>query len=442
MPARYLPSLTEIPRLIAAGRTTPRDLLAASLNAVREREADVQAWAHLADYRATVLAEKLRDSVARSDLHGVPFAVKDIYDSADIPTEWGTAVQKGRVPSRDCALVAKLLELGAVLVGKTHTTAFANYDAAPTRNPHNFAHTPGGSSSGSAAAVACGMVPLALGSQTQGSVLRPASFCGVVGFKPTFGKLPLEGVMPFAPTLDHAGLFTSTVAEMQVVWRALGYGSEAEPCDTITTIDWPPPSSPGAEVDAAMLECLESALGRLAESGFRIEHVPRPSFFDDIPEALRTVMYFEGAREHGAMFEKHGAAVGDKLAALLAEGVQISEEDYQVAMAAIGEVRAAFARWSVDHAIIATPAAMGPAPRGLDSTGDPRSNAPFTALGVPAISIPMGSSPDGLPLGLQLVAAWGDDSRLLATAGSVERTFRDEDTPTLQALRASDHAKA
>jgi Asp-tRNA(Asn)/Glu-tRNA(Gln) amidotransferase A subunit family amidase len=431
MPGRYSPSLTEIPRLIAAGRTTPRDLLEASLKAIREQEADVQAWAHLADDCARVLAEKLRDSVARSDLHGVPFAVKDIYDSADLPTEWGTPVQKGRVPTRDCALVAKLLELGAVLVGKTHTTAFAYYDAAPTRNPHKLAHTPGGSSSGSAAAVACGMVPLALGSQTQGSVLRPASFCGVVGFKPTFGKLPLEGVMPFAPTLDHAGLFTSTVADMQVVWQALGYASEADPCDTITSIDWPPPSSPAAEVDAAMLGCLESSLSRLAQSGFRIQHVPRPPFFDDLPEALRTVMYFEAAREHGAMFEEHGAAVGDKLATLLAEGLRISEEDYQVAIASIDEARAAFATWSAENAIIATPAAMGPAPRGLDSTGDPRSNAPFTALGVPAISIPMGSSPDGLPLGLQLVAASGDESRLLATARAIERMLQPEDTPTV-----------
>ena len=424
MPARYLPSITDIPRLLAAGETTPRELLETSLKAIREREADVQAWAHLADDRARVLTEKLRDSVAKSDLHGVPFAVKDIYDSADMPTEWGTSVQKGRVPTSDCALVAKLMELGAVLVGKTHTTAFAYYDAAPTRNPHNFAHTPGGSSSGSAAAVACGMVPLALGSQTQGSVLRPASFCGVVGFKPSFGKLPLAGVMPFAPTLDHAGLFTSTVADLQVVWQALGYASEAEPCDTITTIEWPPPSSPAAEVEAAMLACLESSLARLAQSGFRIQHVPRPPFFDDLPKALRTVMYFEGARAHGAMFEEHGADVGDKLATLLVEGLRISEENYQVAIASIGDARAAFAAWSADHAIIATPAAMGPAPRGLDSTGDPRSNAPFTALGVPAISIPMGSSPDGLPLGLQLVAASGADSHLLATARAIERMLQ------------------
>ncbi len=424
MPNRFSPSLAQIPKLLRDGITTPLELLETSLKAIDDQEADVQAWAYLADNQTATPAQE-------SDLHGVPFAVKDIYDTAGLPTEWGTPVQEGRVPTSDCALVAKLKNLGAVLVGKTHTTAFAYYDAAPTTNPHNFAHTPGGSSSGSAAAVACGMVPLAFGSQTQGSVLRPASFCVVVGFKPTFGKLPLEGVMPFAPTLDHAGIFTSTVADMQVVWQALGYSTKSNPSDSITTIEWPPPSSPEAEIDIAMTECLESSLPHLQQRGVRVKDVPRPSFFDELPAALRTVMYFEAAREHGAVFKEHGAAVGDKLSELLEEGLRISEETYQLAIASIGKSRAAFALWAADHPIIATPAAMGPAPRGLDSTGDPRPNAPFTALGVPAISIPMGSSPDGLPLGLQLVAASGDDSRLLATARNNEQIFQTQEAPTL-----------
>ncbi len=424
MSNRFSPSLAQIPKLLRDGKTTPLDLLETSLKAIDEQEADVQAWAYLADNQTATPA-------TGSDLHGVPFAVKDIYDTAELPTEWGTPVQEGHVPTSDCALVAKLKNLGAVLVGKTHTTAFAYYDAAPTTNPHNFAHTPGGSSSGSAAAVACGMVPLALGSQTQGSVLRPASFCGVVGFKPTFGKLPLQGVMPFAPTLDHAGIFTSTVADMRVVWQALGYSTHSNPCDTITTIEWPPPSSPEAEVDRAMTTRLQSSLRHLQQRGVKVKNVPRPSFFDELPAALRTVMYFEAAREHGAIFKEHGAAVGDKLSQLLEEGLRITEETYQLAIASIGKSRAAFARWAADHPISATPAAMGPAPRGLDSTGDPRSNAPFTALGVPAISIPMGSSPDGLPLGLQLVAASGDDSRLLATARAIEQIFQTQEAPTL-----------
>ncbi len=422
---RFSPSVAEIAQALAEDRTTPRELLEISLRAVGKHEADVRAWSHIdaagARRRAERLTAELRQSGARSGLYGVPFAAKDIFDTAGMPTEWGAPLCKGRIPANDCGLVAKLQALGAVLVGKTHTTAFAYYDPAPTRNPHNPAHTPGGSSSGSAAAVACGMVPLAVGSQTQGSVLRPASFCGVVGFKPTFGKLSLEGVMPFAPTLDHAGLFTADAADMQAVWRALGCASDAAPCGAVTVIDWPPPASPANALDGSMGDALESALRTIEKAGVGVERLPRPSFFDALPAALRTVMYYEAAQQHGDLFRAHGAAVGEKLAALLDEGLRIASGDYRDALAALHASRSAFAEWAVDRPVIAAPAALGPAPRGLGSTGDPAANAPFTALGAPAISIPMGKSPDGLPLGLQLAAASGADSLLLSTARLLEQ---------------------
>lgn len=414
-------SICEIIADIRDDRTTPGRIIEDSLRAIEAREGLVRAWAHLATDIAVEVAGGSQQSPPRKALDGVVFAAKDIFDTANMPTEWGTATQHGRIPTTDCRLVAELKALGAVMLGKTHTTAFAYYDPAPTTNPHNPAHTPGGSSSGSAAAVAAGMVPLAIGSQTQGSVLRPASFCGVVGFKPTFGALALDGVMPFAPTLDHAGLFTSTVDDMRLVWWALGHKPSDVLAPKITAIDWPPPSSPHAEIDPVMPHAVEAALGELAQVGIEIERSPRPEFFDRLPSALRTVMYYEGAREHGEMFRRHGAAVGEKLAALLTEGLSIKQDSYQLALSVLDESREAFEVWVRDHPIIATPAAMGPAPRGLESTGDPRCNAPFTALGAPAVSIPMGRSADGLPLGLQLVAGLGRDSDLLAVARDVER---------------------
>lgn len=425
MKNRLFPSVAAIAEALGAAKTTPPELFELSAQSIREREADIRAWCYLdldrARERADRLSAELRQSGVRSALHGVPFGVKDIYDTAAAPTEWGTPLRKGRTPVTDCALVAKLKALGATPIGKTHTTAFAYYDAAPTRNPHNLAHTPGGSSSGSAAAVAAGMVPLAIGSQTQGSVLRPASFCGVVGFKPTRNKLPLEGVMPFAPTLDQAGLFTATAADMQAVWRALGFLSDAAPYGVVTVIDWPPPSSPAAEIDDSMRNALEATLRRVQKAGLEVEFLPRPSFFDTLPAALRTVMYYEAAQQHGDLFAAFGSQVGEKFAALLDEGLKIPSRNYRGALAALEASRSAFAAWALDHPVAATPAALGPAPVGLKSTGDPRANAPFTALGAPAISIPMAKSPDGLPLGLQLAAACGEDARLLSTARVVEQ---------------------
>lgn len=412
-------SLRRIAALTARGDLSPQTVTAAAADAIRVREPDVRAWIALAlepaRKRAISLTKELRAKGPRSPLHGAPYGAKDIFDTAGVPTEWGSATQRGRVPEHDCDLVRRLESLGCVLAGKTETTAFAYYDTGPTRNPKDLSRTPGGSSSGSAAAVAAGMVPLAFGTQTQGSVLRPASFCGIAGFKPTFGLLPLGGVMAFAQTLDHAGMFAATAADIDVAWRALGFESQGEPASAVTVLDWPP----GGSLELDMQSAFRSAVRVLGEMGVRVESVTRPAFFDLLPDALRTVMAYECAREHAERYRQHGRDMGTKLSALLDEGLSITVDVYRSAIAALESARRQYATWIADHPLVATPAALGPAPLGLGSSGDPSCNAPFTALGVPAISIPMPrASP---PMGLQLTASSNDDAALLASAVDFER---------------------
>jgi Asp-tRNA(Asn)/Glu-tRNA(Gln) amidotransferase A subunit family amidase len=362
-----------------------------ALARIRERDGEIRAWTQVSPQPA----------LATGPLDGVTFGAKDIFDTRKLRTEYGSPLFAGRHGGRDAALITRLRERGAILVGKTQTTAFAYFDPAPTRNPCNPAHTPGGSSSGSAAAVAAGMVAFALGTQTQGSVVRPASFCGVCGFKPAHGLLPLDGVLPFAPALDTAGLFTQTAEQMRWLWGAMGYDIGASP-SAMAALPLP------AEVEPAMRECFEQAVSRL---GAKTLQPPR-SFFD-LP--VKLINDYEGARTHEAMWRKHGARVGAKLAELIERGLKIPQPDYRRALEALERTRKEMAGLPV----LLWPAAFGAAPRGLASTGDPRMNAPFTALGWPAITIPMGRDAAGLPLGLQLAAAPGQEAVLLATACSL-----------------------
>ena len=414
-------SLVELSRRIRDGEVTPVDVVEGCLARVAEREDAVRAWSYLAADeargRARTLTEELATGSPRSVLHGMPFAVKDIYDTAGMPTEWGTPVHRDRVPASDAKVVADLASMGAIVLGKTHTTAYAYFDPAPTMNPHNPAHTPGGSSSGSAAAVADGMVPLALGSQTQGSVLRPASFCGVCGLKPTFGALSAEGVMPFSPTLDHPGLFARTVGDMVFLWRSLkGVSPASEPPLCMGVPKWPIEGNLEPEMAEGFARCLE----RLREDGYSIEPVSLPDSFANLPKTIQVVMRYEAARIHGEDLRNHGTAVGEKLALLLEDGLTIRESDYDAARTHLDQAREDFAAWTRECPIWATPAAVGPAPHGLETTGDPSCNAPFTALGVPSVSLPFGRTENGLPLGLQLSAPAGGEDLLLAAAQGCE----------------------
>ena len=358
-------------------------------------------------------------------LAGIPYGAKDIIETRGLPTEWGSPIYRGRIGTEDASIVRSLRECGAVLMGKTHTTAFAYRTPAPTRNPHNLEHTPGGSSSGSAAAVAAGMVPLALGTQTQGSVLRPASFCGITGFKPTYGLIPMDGVLPFAKSLDTLGFFTATAADMLALWNAstpvvggsFGPAILSHPSDFPLGVPEPLP-----EVEPSMARALQDAVHRLRASGVSIQPVDLGDMLDTLNEASRVVMSVEAARVHEARYREHGAKLGH-LADLIEEGFRTADARYEEAKRHIDACRIRVRELYKATPVMLVPAAVGPAPSGLASTGDPRMNAPWTALGTPAISIPMATF-NGLPLGLQLTADRGEDARVLMTAVNVAAALK------------------
>jgi Asp-tRNA(Asn)/Glu-tRNA(Gln) amidotransferase A subunit family amidase len=375
--------------------------LAQCLTTIASRDQQIKAWVQVGP----------QPPVRGGALNGVPFGAKDIMETRGLATEYGSPVYSGRIGSDDADIVTALKNRGAVLLGKTQTTAFAYITPAPTRNPHNLDHTPGGSSSGSAAAVAAGMVPLALGTQTKGSVLRPASYCGVTGFKPTFGVFGMKGILPFAKSLDTLGFFTRSPRDMLELWHALDGSSE--PVD-VSVLGAPAPMPP---LEAPMAEAFQSALAKLQRGGVSIRFIDIAGMLATVGEATHIVMCYEGARFHQQRYEEHGAKLAD-LADLVRFGLAIAESQYDEARRHIDACRQKMVEVYKSTPVIAVPAATGPAPAGLASTGDPSMNAPWTALGTPAISIPMPVAP-ALPLGLQLTAAPGQDGLLLRTAERV-----------------------
>lgn len=376
---------------------------------IADREPELQAWVQVAP----------RFADCAGSLAGIPFGAKDIYETQGLATEFGSPLYAGRKGQTDAALVTMLQRRGATLLGKTTTTAFAYFDAAATRNPHDAGRTPGGSSSGSAVAVAAGMAAFATGTQTQGSVLRPASFCGVVGFKPTIGLLPLEGVLPFAPSLDTAGLFTQTADDMQLLWERMGFDFEDGPIAAMGAFC---PTG----VDMRMRAVFDSSIARLQSAGICIERVELSRLFEDLVAAVRVINDYEGARTHETRWREHGPAIGRKLAQLVDRGLAIPVDAYREAFDLVTVMQHETANVFQRYPIIATPAALGEAPLELSFTGDPRMNSPWTALGVPAISVPMPVA-DGMPLGLQLTAKHGADARLLARAATIESCLGGDD---------------
>jgi Asp-tRNA(Asn)/Glu-tRNA(Gln) amidotransferase A subunit family amidase len=364
--------LRQLVAWIESGEKTPGEALDLCLRRIAERDPEVRAWVQVAPQSA----------LAAGPLRGIPFGAKDIMETRGMATEYGSPLFAGRQGTTDAAAIQHLRGLGAVLLGKTQTTAFASFDPAPTRNPRMPGHTPGGSSSGSAAAVAAGMVPFALGTQTLGSVLRPASFCGVCGFKPTFGKISMDGILPFAPSLDTVGLFTETADDMACLWER-SFGAAA-------TLQEPP---------------------RIT----KVSELAMPQGWDELLAAARLINDYEGARTHRELLAQHGDAIGAKLAALLRRGLTISEDDYAAARRHVDRMRREMARIFDEFPLLVSPAATGPPPAGLESTGDPSENARWTALGVPAISVPL----PGAAVGLQITAAWNRDDHLVAAAALV-----------------------
>jgi Asp-tRNA(Asn)/Glu-tRNA(Gln) amidotransferase A subunit family amidase len=392
------PRLETLTQWLNASRQKRELALQSCLDRIEAMDPSIHAWVQ-------VMPEK---PTGNGKLAGIPFGAKDIIETQGLATEYGSPIYKGRIGTEDAAIIREMRQRGALLVGKTETTAFAYRTPAPTRNPRDLEHTPGGSSSGSAAAVAAGMVPVTIGEQTQGSVLRPASYCGVTGFKPTYGLLSMDGVLPLAKSLDTLGFFTHTPADMLLLWESMGH-----PVGRTENIVLGAPE-PMPEVEPAMQTAFRNALSALRSAGESIQSVDIAGMLAKLADDSKTVMFYEGARFHQQRFKEFGSRLAD-LADLVRDGLQISEGRYDEARRYIAECKDRVAEMYKVTRVILVPAATGPAPLGLSSTGDPRMNAPWTALGTPAISIPLPVS-SGLPLGLQLTADRGQDARVLQTA--------------------------
>lgn len=391
-------ALSTLTQWMDATQTERAHGVKACLNRIKEMDSSVQAWVQVSP----------EESTGTGRLSGIPFGVKDIIETKGLATEFGSPVYKGRIGGADAAIVQDVRKLGGILLGKTQCTSFAYKTPPPTRNPRDPAHTPGGSSSGSAAAVAAGMVPIAIGTQTRGSVLRPASFCGVTGFKPTYGWFSMEGVLPLARTQDTLGLFTHSPGDMLLLWGALGHDTGKEERFALGVHD------PLQEVEPEMANGFAKTLSVLRGEGVSIQPVKMGDMLDKLSSANELIMFYEGARIHKQRYEQYGAHLED-LAKLVEDGLKIPAEKYDEAMRYVAGCKPQVAEMMKTTPVILTPAAPGPAPLGLSSTGDPRMNAPWTALGTPAISIPM-PIPSGLPLGLQMTADRGQDARVLRTA--------------------------
>ena len=426
-------TLTEAAADIREGRVTSSELVSACLQRIDEADGQVQAWAFLdrdhALRQANAADDLRKEGKATGPLHGVPIGIKDIFDTGDLPTELGSPLWAGRTPRRDAAAVAMLRAAGAIIMGKTVTTEYAYSHPGKTRNPHDPERTPGGSSSGSAAAVAASMVPGAIGSQTNGSVIRPASFCGVVGFKPTHGLIPRSGALLLSRALDHVGVFARSVEDAALLAETM-VGFDAEDADTRPTARPPfaavaasePPLPPrfafvrtpawpqGEPVLAPAFAELVEALGEAASE------VELGSSFDRAIELHRIVMDVEMAHNLHRDYERGGDKLSPALRALIERGRAYPAIDYTRALAGASALNAMLDDVFNEYDAILTPAAPGEAPRGLDRTGNPAFCTMWTYLGTPAVTLPLLQGENGLPIGVQLVGRRGNDARLLRTA--------------------------
>lgn len=426
-------SAVDTARALAAGDLPAVEVAEACLARVAEVDDDVQAWTCLDPEHVRAQARELDERRERGEaigpLHGLPVGVKDIVDTADMPTENGSVLHAGRSPMQDATVVSLLREAGAVIMGKTVTTEFATYSPGKTKNPHDPTRTPGGSSSGSAAGVAAGMMPLAIGSQTNGSVIRPATFCGVYGFKPTHGLISRRGVLLLSHVLDHVGVFARSVADAALLAENLMAFDDRDPDmravarpKLLETALSEPPLAPRLafvktpvwdQADAAT----EAAFAELvAQLGDSIEEVALPDPFAGAVDWHRTIMEVDLAVNLAAEYETGADRLSDRLRGMIEAGQKALAVDYAHAVTARELLNARFDELAADYDAVITPAAPGEAPVGLDATGNPIFCTLWTLLGVPAITLPVFTGENGLPMGLQVVGWRGGDARLLRTA--------------------------
>ena len=407
----------QVAALLARREITAVDLLRTCLDRISARDADVQAFVTLNADAALAHARQLDAGPVRGLLHGLPFGVKDLFDTFDLPTGYGSPIYAGHQPLADAAAVALCREAGAVLLGKTVTTELANMFPGVTRNPHNLDHSPGGSSSGSAAAVADFMLPLALGTQTAGSLIRPAAFCGVVGYKPSHNRVPKAGVKSLSETLDTMGGFGRSVRDVALLGAVLTgdqrladeatFAASAAPrVGLCQTPEW-------SRADDDTQQAWALAAKALGSHGTAME---LPAHLRHLVPIQKQVQAFETARSLSHERLHHAQQLSQPLQALIADGLAISGETHAHNLQATAIARQHAAALFNTHDVLLAPSSIGEAPAGLDGTGDPIFCRTWTLLGLPCIHLPFGHGKTGLPIGLQLVGAYGEDHRLMAAA--------------------------
>ena len=410
-----------------AGEVTCEAVTRACLERIAAREPAVQAWQHLDADAAIARARELdRQSQKQGPLFGVPFGIKDIIDTRDMPTEYGSPIYRGHRPGRDAACVALMRRAGGVLFGKTVTTEFANVHPGKTRNPCDASRTPGGSSSGSAAAVGDAMIAAAIGTQTTGSTIRPAAFCGVVGYRPTWGDLRLSGVMEASGSLDTLGLFARSIEDCALLRDVLlGVAPQALPA-AVSKLRIGFCRTPMWEhADASTQRLLEDAASRLARAGAHVKDAVLPSGLAGIPDAHRAVSSFEFTRNFTWEIAHRWNEISESLRnGRLEAGLACTFERYREAREYLAVCRHTLDQFFASYDLLLTPAAAGEAPIGLHSTGDARFCAIWTSTHVPAVTIPELRGPNGLPVGMQLVARRDRDRELLACAQWVQRALQ------------------
>ncbi|CAB3795968.1 amidase [Paraburkholderia fynbosensis] len=419
-------TVEEIRAAVASGEVGLEHYVSRAFDAARDSQSRLRAFCYLPDTPSFNRADRV------APLAGVPVAVKDVIDTADMPTEFNSAAYKGRRPEHDAWVVARLRAAGASILGKTVTTEFAWRNPGPTVNPWNSAYTPGGSSSGSAAAVAAGIVPLAFGTQTQGSVIRPAAYCGIVGFMPTYGAIARTGVLPLAWSLDHVGLFARRVADIAYTLKLVSGTDTSDPHVSHIALKADRPGGRrigvlrrqvGGAVEPAQQAALEGLATRLARDGAEIVTVDLPAELFETPAYALQLMSVEAAITHGNLVDRTPELVSAPMRGLIEEGRALHATTYARIKAWQVPMALRFDAWLAQtmglDALLVAPA-TGEPPRGLEFTGDASFCAPWTYLGVPAVTVPVGFGPAGLPLGAQLVGAAHGDAQLLALAEWVE----------------------
>lgn len=418
-------SATEAAAAIAAGTLKSEALVAACLEQIHQREPDVQAWAYL-DADGALEEARQRDRVTRrSRLHGIPVGVKDVIDTADMPTEYGSPIYKGHRPASDAACVALVRERGGVILGKTVSTEFATRHAGKTRNPRNLAHTPGGSSSGSAAAVADAMVPIAFGTQTSSSIIRPAAFCGTVGYKPTFNLMNRAGLKFLSESLDTLGVLARTVPDAAMIVEELS-GSPPARFDEVgaaklrigfcRTPYWD-------HADASTHAALEGALPKLSKSGAHVATVELTGEFASLADEQIRLSSFEFYRALTFERTRFPQLISKSLTARIRDGSLVTRAQYDEARAIANRCRAKLYDIYNEYDVLISPSAPGEAPRGLDSTGDPIFGLTWTLMQGPAITLPVFSGPTGLPIGLQVTGPRSADAKTLVAAEWIRRAL-------------------